>query len=954
MRLKKLSKIIVLFLLVVVISTLILGVCAQASTVNACMQINPVFGVWFLDKLNPISWLQDSIRDMLRSMIAFLLGKPIEELQEALFEKTNVTELIEKTSDDPLKPNRAQKWFDIFEIAALLCIPLIAVKVAIMLMGTFVNPEKRGELKSFITDLILFVIVLVFAKQAILWLVELNDAIVALFHDAYSQTVFLEAVNTENILGLILVILICLGVWVMVLYIKILLFIRKMLITFAYMLIPIAAVMLFSKKFRGVLGRLYEETLALIFQQAMYAGTFVILYDLIVYVASFNASFNTTNAADDGIQSFWNLMFVRQVDVVYDGGSGKMWALGPIGWLILLFLLIKIVKKLQQLFTLQPSYAPDAGDMIKGGVKGVLNVAEGVRSFGKSVGSIPGVGWAAGKVRDKLSNYSSMRKLGGIARNIGSKASPFTGFITGGARWASGLATLAAGTGLGITGVSTFGETIDQLSDAKMKFLEGVRALKPVLPPPKEDIKKLKAYQLEQLKSGATIRISEDQRKAIMGDEFGEFLTDGDKYFAKKTGKDRYGNDIYKFYKKDGDRIEEISENEAKMLNLPDEVKQWARFGGNRYTYLDNGDGTYTVKASDFKEKASIHYNKKFDTSNVLAHMDFEEFVPQDTQNKLLNYTRRNKGRVTAVVNDDMVYFMGVDVRTGQHELIDMVRLDQNRVELLRSELNIDGSGPQICGLNVNENGMQFIGGFEHCNEIDYICVNEAIRNGSRKVIRKHIQYSQEKAVELRAEVENKNLELSSIQSDANRIQENLRNVTKQIEERIGSVDELNVEIEKRTAVLGSSLTLTPQIRMQYEKELQELVQLRNEKAQLEEQAANLESKKAKIQSEIERIEKESRNQEEICNKLQSIIQLDVTPLLNNRFNNTVTVTDISNNSTTRDVSDQLMQARIELAKKMAELTHAFSDPSSRQNIDELVKEIEKIKQKYNDLSSNM
>ena len=362
LKTKHLKFVISIFVLIVIVFSSFTFVKVETyATSTVYTNVNPAFGE--AGMFDVPGKIKEAIEGILKDIYNFFASAPLKGLDKALFEDSTVATFIDADTTDtsnPLITNRIQDWYDIFQMAGLMFIPLIAIKVAIMYIGTWVSPDKRGELKNFIKTSIVVVIIFLFAKQAILLLVDLNDALVSFFGSARPEIPPQPELSLATIPEFLVAIIVAVFSWVMTIYISLLLFVRKIIIAFAYMLIPVASITLYTNKFKGVFSKLYSEFLAAIFQQAIYAGVYVILYDAMVFIASLSSS-GLTSGKEKAEGMFLGNLFVQRINVSYElndvSTTGLMYILGPLGWGVLLYMLIKVSEQIESIFSLNSGIA---------------------------------------------------------------------------------------------------------------------------------------------------------------------------------------------------------------------------------------------------------------------------------------------------------------------------------------------------------------------------------------------------------------------------------------------------------------------------------------------------------------------------------------------------------------------------------------------------------------------
>lgn len=278
------------------------------------------------------------------------------------------------------------RWYYRFWLVGWAFMPLILMKVGLVSMTSFVNPAGRTEVKEYVKATILYFFILLAGRELIEMGLDLNNIIVTYFkgiYDGYSIGTTIASEGVNNILGAIIGLLVFLATTLMWLYIKIIFIIRAIGIGLAYMLLPIGALLLFTKKFKSALTTLVEELMALIFQQAIYAGAFVLLYSSLCFVFK---NWGFYRGGDSSTVKGWLMASFA----TFDPNTGNV-TLGAIGWGLLLFMLIEIVEKMTGLFNLRTKLAPSGAEAI-GKLAKVAGFVGGAGSFGYKWAEEKGLG----------------------------------------------------------------------------------------------------------------------------------------------------------------------------------------------------------------------------------------------------------------------------------------------------------------------------------------------------------------------------------------------------------------------------------------------------------------------------------------------------------------------------------------------------------------------------------
>ncbi|HCT64547.1 MAG TPA: hypothetical protein DIC60_04675, partial [Lachnospiraceae bacterium] len=621
MKLQKIKRFLSVTILVVILLVSILSVSTQASaSIMGNTEIRPVFAV------NPLKAFFDfpgAIHDFFMSLIAPIARAPIDRMNKALLTDSNMAEYLEYGSGtNDAAQNRMQRWFDIFELAGLAFLPLIVLRAAILLIGAFTSPSDRSVAKEFIKNVILYIAILLFAKDVILWLVQINDAIVALFAQAAQQTIQppLE-LNLSNMstTGLIALLLVLLGTYLLSFYIWVLMFVRKVVIGLAFALIPVAAIMIFSSKFRSVIKTLYDELMSAVFQQSIYAGAFVILYDLLVFIIG-KANGDLTDAANGTtslLKDAWGGWFTQNVDVTYaSGASGELTVLGPLGWIIFLLLFVKIAKKIEDVFKLQSQHVPPPGDIIKGaagmgavlgGVIGAGVLTSGVLPGGRVASALGGgmLEKATGYVGEKFSKGKwEQLGLGGFGKlnkgwskglndwNQKTTSGKIGGAINFAKKQGAGPLALAgkmAGVSVGELGTALFPALkLDKDSSNKEFYKNKFKGLENLIEENDEHHERIGQDTLTAL----NYEKGEEIKKAKIGN---------DTYYAKqdKNGKNKFVRRLA-----DG-TVEKLKDKDAEDYGLNDKVDSWKTFGGTDSKIYDLRDGTSVLTVGKYDSVAN-------------------------------------------------------------------------------------------------------------------------------------------------------------------------------------------------------------------------------------------------------------------------------------------------------------------------------------------------------------
>lgn len=778
MKLLKFKRLFSITILMIMLLVPVMSISTEAtsSSKGTVVSIRPVFGVG-----NPLKALFDplgAIRDLITSMIDPIQRAPINRMQSALLEDSHMATYLEYGKDSPkdAAQNRMQRWFDIFELAGLAFMPLVVLRAAVLLIGSFASPSDRAEVKEFIKNVILYFAILLFAKDVILWLVQINDAIVALFNQASQQSIMPPGIDFKNMTlpALIAYLFVILGTWLLSLYIWVLMFIRKVVIGLAYALIPVAAIMIFSSKFRSVFKTLYDEVMSAVFQQAIYAGTYVILYDLLVYILAI-ANGDLGKAALGKTDDLWGGWLTKNVPVEYvSGNKGSLTVLEPLGWLILMFLLLHVAKKVVGLFSLDSKFVPETGEIIKGAVEHGGLAAVGIAGLtGIGTAALGGVAFGGGLEKATKwagEKFTEKGKYGKVLSAFGERSKGWNKKM-GEYRKKSFGGKLLYPFGAGYNFAKDKGLHALPLTMAGLGGTKGI--LGGMLMTKSDPAKQYYKKKLEQMnaKDGDNDKqntaepgdlISEKDKNDMEIDEWGQFKTNGKGIYAKKVGVDKDGKEEFDFYKRNDKtgNLEKMSQKEIDRGNLSETASEWATYGGSKENFYSNGDGTYFVKSIGYHQQAKVALNSKFETAEPSVQVEVGRV--KNISEVLGSQLEKINGEGFIHLEGNVAKVTQFDVKTGEQKLVGTVSLNEAQVSDLSSQLNFNTSAtPQTAAIKMQGRTFSLMGEFSNSDTYDMVGLTDANINASDNQLREMRNAAEKAKQEAQAALEGAREELA-------------------------------------------------------------------------------------------------------------------------------------------------------------------------------------------------
>lgn len=319
--------------------------------------------------------------------------------------------------------NSYVRWFNIFRDIGALLIPLLAIIAAYKMMLSIFNPDLRTAGKEALMYTLLFITILLTSHYVLAFLLEINNGLVGIFHDIFRNQVESTTVHGATaadyaagigkLLGQALIMpgwtafmfIVTMVAYIIAAgYLLIVLFFRKVMIGFLFALLPLGGILMYFRPFRQVLPKITREIIKQIFLTSIYAGSYVIVYDLINYMFVFKGDWGSF---------IWELLGVSSLMQIGN-------TLGPVPRLLALFIMFKMAKMIKGLLDLEPSLGP-TGEGILGGIAGgakqisahfakveTLKGGPGGGSGSGSGGGMPEKAGLPGKLNNAMKGFTSL------------------------------------------------------------------------------------------------------------------------------------------------------------------------------------------------------------------------------------------------------------------------------------------------------------------------------------------------------------------------------------------------------------------------------------------------------------------------------------------------------------------------------------------------------------------